>query len=303
MKFSICVPQFNRIYYLKQSLDLLEGQSHSDFEVVISDDCSTDSTEEIINGIKKKYSYPILYHRFELNQGYDRNLRKSMELSTGDYCFILGNDDTLAHNEVLSQLEYFLIENDLPDVGFCNYCEFSDASMITRRALSNGIIGKGPDVALKNYSSFSFVAGLIFKKSTFDRFNTDCFDKSIYAQIALALNMICNNAVLFSIDEPWVRKDITISNFGEAVKSNSYRDFINRRWFAIKAADGGLKSVINVLCTVLESNKLLTNNRLNYIFGKILFNTYPYWVLDYKYNKAAPASIDKSSLNDRQKKQ
>ena len=291
MKFSICIPQYNRINFLKQSLDLLEGQNYSDFEVIISDDCSTDSTEEVINGLKTSYSYPILYHRFKLNQGYDRNLRKSMEMATGDYCFVLGNDDTLAHNEVLSQLEHFLKENDFPDLGFCNYCEFSDASMLTRRALSTGIIGKGPEIALKNYSSFSFVAGLIYKKSTFDRFNTDRFDKSIYAQIALALNMICNNAVLFSIDEAWVRKDITVSSAGEETKSNSYRDFINRKWSDIKPADGGLKSVINVLCTVLESNNLLTNQRLNYIFGKILFNTYPYWVIDYKYNKATPASI------------
>lgn len=291
MKFSICIPQYNRISFLKKSLDHLEGQNHSNFEVIISDDCSTDNTEEIINGLKTSYRFPIVYYRFESNQGYDRNLRKSLELATGAYCFVLGNDDTLANNDVLIQLEHFLIDNGLPDLGFCNYCEYSDESMITRRALSTGIIGKGPEIALKNYSSFSFVAGLIFKKSTFDRFNTDRFDKSIYAQIALALNMICNNAVLFSIDEAWVRKDIIVSNAGEEIKSNSYRDFINRKWSDIKPADGGLKSVVNVLCTVLESNNLLTNQRLDYIFGKILFNTYPYWVIDYKYNNATPASV------------
>lgn len=291
MKISICIPQYNRIEYLIKSLDELQDQTYSNFEVIISDDCSKDNTQEVINDIKSSYSFPIIYHRFESNQGYDRNLRKSMELATGDYCFVLGNDDTLAHNDVLVQLEYFLIDNGSPDLGFCNYNEYSDASKITRRALNTRIIGKGPDIALKNYSSFSFVAGLIFKKSTFDRFNTDRFDKSIYAQIALALNMICNNAVLFSIDEVWVRKDITVSNAGEEIKSNSYRDFINRKWSDIKPADGGLKSVINVLCSVLESNNLLTNQRLNYVFGKILFNTYPYWVIDYKYNKATPASI------------
>ena len=291
LKFSICIPQYNRINFLKQSLDLLQGQSHPNFDVIISDDCSTDNTEEVIKGLKLIYSFPIIYHRFNTNHGYDRNLRKSMELATGDYCFVIGNDDTLAHNDVLLYLERFLMANGLPDLGFCNYCEFSDSSKLTRRALSTGLIGRGPDIALKNYSSFSFVAGLIFKKSVFDRFNTDCFDKSIYAQIALALNMICNNALLFSIDEAWVRKDITISGGGGPQKSNSYRDFVNRDWSAIKVADGGLKSVINVLCTVLESNNLLTDSRLNYIFSKILFNTYPYWVIDYKYNKATPASL------------
>jgi glycosyltransferase involved in cell wall biosynthesis len=292
MKFSICIPQYNRINFLKQSLDILDGQNHSNFEVIISDDCSSDNTEDVISVLKTSYTFPILYHRFESNQGYDRNLRKSLELASGEYCFVLGNDDALAHKEVLSQLERFLKENEFPDLGFCNYCEYSNELKFTRRTLSTGIIGKGPDIALKNYSCFSFVAGLIFKKSTFDRFNTNLFDKSIYTQIALAMNMICNNAVLFSVDEVWVRKDIVISNAGEEIKSNSYLDFINRKWSTIKPADGGLKSVINVLCTVLESNNLLTNKRLDYIFGKILFNTYPYWVIDYKYNKATPASVE-----------
>lgn len=291
MKFSICIPQYNRINYLKTSLDLLEIQNHSNFEVIISDDCSTDNTEEVISELKASYNYPIVYYRFESNQGYDRNLRKSMELATGDYCFVLGNDDTLAHENVLDDLEKFLKHEGLPDLGFCNYCQFSDNTKITRRALKTGIIGNGPDIGLRNYSSFSFVAGLIFKKSTFEKFNTDKYDKSIYAQIALALNMITNDAVLFSVDESWVRKDITISNSGEDVKSNSYRDFINQSWFKIKPADGGLKSVINVLTSVLEANNSLSNKRLKYIFHKILFNTYPYWILDYKYNNATPAAI------------
>lgn len=167
MKFSICIPQYNRIEYLIKSLDELQDQTYSNFEVIISDDCSKDNTQEVINDIKSSYSFPIIYHRFESNQGYDRNLRKSMELATGDYCFVLGNDDTLAHNQVLSQLEHFLKENDFQDLGFCNYCEYLDASKITRRALSTGIIGKRQDIALKNYSSFSFAAGLVFKKIYF----------------------------------------------------------------------------------------------------------------------------------------
>jgi glycosyltransferase involved in cell wall biosynthesis len=288
MKFSICIPQFNRIDYLIKSLDELQNQNHSDFEVVISDDCSQDETEKRISEYIKNSIYPITYFRFEQNQGYDRNLRKSMELAKGDYCFVLGNDDTLAHQNVLQELEMFLKKNSLPDLGFCNYQEYSNDAIITRRAIETKLLGYGPEVGLRQYSCFSFVAGLIFKKSTFDNFNTDIFDKSIYSQIALALNMICNGAILFSVNENWVKKDITI---GKDEKSNSFRDFINRSYSKIKPADGGLKSVINVLSIVLDQNKMLTKKRKNYIFSKILFSTYPYWVLDYKKNKAIPAAF------------
>ena len=288
MKISICIPQYNRIEYLIKSLEELKVQSYSDFEVVISDDCSSDDTTSQIQEYIKSSKYPITYFRFNQNQGYDRNLRKSMELAVGDYCFVLGNDDTLSHSHVLRDLKDFLVKNNLPDLGFCNYQEYSNDKIVTRRALESKIIGEGPDIGLKNYSCFSFVAGLIFKKSTFDEYNTEIFDKSIYAQIALALNMICNGAILFSINESWVKKDITIGN---DEKSNSYRDFINRSYTKIKPADGGLKSVINVLSKVLYQNNMLTFARKNYIFSKILFSTYPFWILDYKRNKATPAAI------------
>lgn len=288
MKISICIPQYNRIEYLIKSLDELQNQSYSDFEVVISDDCSQDDTILLIQEYVKSSKYPITYFRFGQNQGYDRNLRKSIELAIGDYCFVLGNDDTLSNSQVLYDLKDFLDKNNFPDIGFCNYHEYSNDKIVTRRALESRIIGKGPDIGLKNYSCFSFVAGLIFKKSTFDQFNTDIFDKSIYAQIALSLNMICNGAILFSIKESWVKKDITVGN---DEKSNSYRDFINRSYAKIQPIDGGLKSVINVLSKVLDQNKLLTDKRKNYIFSKIIFSTYPFWILDYKRNNATPAAI------------
>jgi len=260
MKISICIPQFNRIYCLIKCLDCLQDQCYSDFEVVISDDCSRDDTTSVIHQYMKTSKYPITYFKFDENQGYDRNLRKSLELANGKYCLVLGNDDTLTHNEVLNQLRNFLIANDYPDIGFCNYQENSDPTKVVQRALETKILGFGPDVAISKFSCFSFVAGIIIKKSTFDQFNTSQFDKSIYAQIALALNMVCNGAVMFSIKESWVRKDITIENGG---KSNSYLDFINQSYFKIKAADGGLKSVIHVLYQVLDQNQMLTPTRQN----------------------------------------
>ena len=131
MKISICIPQYNRIDYLIKSLDELQDQSYSDFEVVISDDCSQDDTTNQIQEYLKSSKYPITYFKFDQNQGYDRNLRKSMELAVGDYCFVLGNDDTLSHSHVLRDLNDFLVKNNLPDLGFCNYQEYSNDKIET----------------------------------------------------------------------------------------------------------------------------------------------------------------------------
>jgi glycosyltransferase involved in cell wall biosynthesis len=101
MRVSICIPQYNRIEFLLKSLSIIANQSYDNIEIVISDDASSDHTENAIKDFKLTYKYPILYHRFDSNQGYDSNLRKSLELASGEYCFVLGNDDTLFNDYVI----------------------------------------------------------------------------------------------------------------------------------------------------------------------------------------------------------
>ncbi|RZL40336.1 MAG: glycosyltransferase family 2 protein [Pedobacter sp.] len=179
MKISICIPQYNRIEYLKINLEKIALQKDTNLEVIISDDASTDDTARQIAEIQKTYPFPLTYHKFERNVGYDRNLRKSLELASGDYCFILGNDDTLRNDLVINELSFFLKNNNFPDVGFCNSADYLNKNNLQIRAQQTKNIGSGAEIALKYYSSFSFVAGLIFKKSAFDSVNTSKLDGSV----------------------------------------------------------------------------------------------------------------------------
>lgn len=290
MKISICIPQYNRIDFLLKCLQILSKQTYANIELVISDDASTDDTTNQINLLKEHYKYPIMYHRFETNQGYDRNLRKSIELATGDYCFILGNDDTLLQEDAIEKFVAQLQFNQYPDLGFCNYVEDASRNTPIIRAAKTELLGTGPLVALQYYSCFSFVAGLFFKKTSFDKYNTSIFDKSIYAQIALATTMIASGAQLLAINDCLVLKDIRIGATN-AITSNSYRDQLIRNWSNFKIVDGGLPSVINVLYQVFSNTKTLDNFILLRIYRKIYRTTLPYWILDYKSNKALPNAL------------
>ena len=285
MKISICFPQYNRIAYLLKSLNLIQNQSYDNIEIVISDDSSTDNTENLINTLSKTYKYPIVYYKHQKNVGYDRNFRSSIELASGDYCFILGNDDSLNQSDSITKLVNFIKLSNYPDIGFCNYVEENNTNIFTRAHITS-ILGSGPDTALKYYSCFSFVAGLIYKRNTFINYNTDIFDNSIYAQIAIGVNIIISGGVLFSINDALVIKDLKID--GEIV--NSYKDFINKKWINYKQIDGGLKQVIDVLVRVFNEQNVLNNYYLLKIYRKIYRNTYPYWILDYKHNNALPAA-------------
>lgn len=287
LKISICIPQYNRIQYLLKSLSIIQEQTYSNIEIIISDDCSTDDTESKIKELIPKYKYPIIYSRNGQNLGYDRNYRKCIEYATGEYVFILGNDDTLYSIESIQFLVDFLKSNDLPDIGFCNYVEEKTPGVISKRASKTGILGKGSKVALKYYSCFSFVGGLIYKKSVFDNYNTPKHDGSIYAQMYLGCLIIANDAILFSIKEPLVIKDIIIDNH----IVNSYKDVIAKKWKDYKIEDGGLPSIINVLIDAFKDAGTLNQNIVYHIFFRIYSITYPYWIVDYKSNNALPAAI------------
>lgn len=282
MKVSICIPHYNRIEFLLASLDQLSNQTHPDFEVVVSDDASTDQSESNIRSLTERFRFPLTYHRFETNQGYDRNLRMSLELASGEYCFILGNDDSLAHPDDLHHLVESLEKFDHPDVGFCNFFEASHPDKIKQRAQSDAVIGSGPNIALKYHKSFSFVAGLIFKKDAFTEVNSAVADGSIYCQIYLATRIIARGGRLFTLQRPMVIQDIQI----EGKKANSYRDTLIRSEDDTRVVDAGLPQVVRATGMAFRDEGFQEKRFRVSILRRIYSQTYPFWLLDYRRNNA-----------------
>ncbi|MBC7850500.1 MAG: glycosyltransferase family 2 protein [Chitinophagaceae bacterium] len=286
MKISICIPQYNRIQFLLKNLQIIARQTYSDIEVVVSDDCSTDDTEAKMTALLGSYRYKLIYHRFTTNQGYDRNLRKSIELASGEYVIVVGNDDTINDAYDLGILVDFLLANNKPEIGFANFIE-EGSSVKFKRANITSVLGTGREIALNYYSCFSFVGGILFRRDKFLEFNTDRYDGSIYSQIYLATFMVSKGCRLFSISEEMVIKDIQV----EDVQRNSYRDTLIRKWKDYRKSDGGLPSVIHVLVSAMKDANVDSQQIIYRIFRKIYFSTLPFWVLDYKSNKAFPNAV------------
>jgi glycosyltransferase involved in cell wall biosynthesis len=287
MKISICVPQYNRIRFLLKSLEIIACQDYKDIEVVISDDHSTDDTEERIKALIPVYRYPIIYHRNQQNLGYDANYRQAVSLATGDYCIVIGNDDSIFQPNGISNLVRFLEENDYPDIGFSNFVEASDTSKLISRANKTTVLGSGMETALQYYSCFSFVGGLIYKRSSFLIYNTGKHDGSIYAQMYLGTLMIASGCRLFSIAEPLILKDIESDDRNRI----SYLDKIARKWKDFRIVDAGLLSVTNVLISAVEDARQFTPAIAYRIIKRIYTVTYPFWIEDYKSNRALVEAV------------
>jgi glycosyltransferase involved in cell wall biosynthesis len=95
-KVSVGMPVYNGERYLKEALDSILAQSFDNFELVISDNASTDSTEEICRTYVHK-DERIRYFRMRENYGVIDNFNNVFRLSTGAYFKWASSDDVCEH--------------------------------------------------------------------------------------------------------------------------------------------------------------------------------------------------------------
>ena len=92
---SIGLPVFNAEQYLEQSLAAILSQTYGNFELIISDNASTDATESICRRYEVRDAR-VRYHRNSRNHGPTFNFRQVVLLSSGEYFLWAAHDDMFA---------------------------------------------------------------------------------------------------------------------------------------------------------------------------------------------------------------
>jgi glycosyltransferase involved in cell wall biosynthesis len=91
-KLSVCIPVYNGADTIEKTIDSVLTQSYSDFECVVVDNCSSDSTVEKV----ASYQDPrIRIVRNETNVGLVGNHNKSVEVARGELIQFVHADDRL----------------------------------------------------------------------------------------------------------------------------------------------------------------------------------------------------------------
>ena len=99
-KLSICIPTFNRESYLRELLASIVAQADPEMvQIAVSDNASTDQTEQLVSAVREKFPN-IVYYKWPTNMGADRNYLKAVEISDGEYCWLMGSDDYIPEGAV-----------------------------------------------------------------------------------------------------------------------------------------------------------------------------------------------------------
>ncbi|MEO8255381.1 MAG: glycosyltransferase [Flavobacterium sp.] len=112
-KITVLMPVYNCELYIKEAVDSILNQTFSDFEFIIIDDASSDSTVSII----KTYNDPrIQLIEKPQNSGYTNSLNHGLTIATGEYIARMDGDDISLPERFAKQVR-FLDAN--PDVVLC----------------------------------------------------------------------------------------------------------------------------------------------------------------------------------------
>lgn len=94
---SLCFPTYNRGWCMKEQIERLKScpkETLDKMEIIISDNCSTDETQQIVEDAIAD-GFVCRYIRNETNLGMDGNFVSCFRKARGKYVWLLGDDDTI----------------------------------------------------------------------------------------------------------------------------------------------------------------------------------------------------------------
>ena len=90
---SVIVPIYNSAATLERCLQFLTNQSFESIEIICVDDCSTDTSKEIILEFQKKYINKIIYTKTETRLGPGGARNVGISLANGQFISFVDGDD------------------------------------------------------------------------------------------------------------------------------------------------------------------------------------------------------------------
>ncbi len=272
VKLSICIPTYNRGPFIKEAIESIISQvrdTNDEVEIVISDNASTDNTEEVVREFRRFFPR-IVYSKSDKNQGADRNYLRVVSLAQGEYCWLMGSDDIL----VPTALDYMLkqIHSD-HDAYLCNRIEcsfdlrpFRDGYWLGPNTGEREFDFEQPGHLYEYFNAaqslgalFSYLSVIVVKRSSW---NSVAFDESYigtaYSHSYIMLSIVMNGGTL-----KYLRDHLVMCRMG----NDSF------------ATDGLVKRLQLDLNGYLRLSHLISDANLRVKFLKIMPKTCPWYFL------------------------
>jgi glycosyltransferase involved in cell wall biosynthesis len=205
--FTIAIPTYNRSKDLKIALEFLLQQDFKNFEIVISDNCSTDDTNYIVSLFKDKR---IRYFANSKNIQVIPNIQRVIDLARGRYIFLHADDDFIVDKTALKKAKKII---DKQKLGYLrlNYLSFSPNKKYVfdfraSKHYKKNVILKSNlkpltiiDFLLK--SDCSFITGIVFRNDLSK--DTRIIDSQLYSWFPIIFYMTKRYGACY-VNKPYI---------------------------------------------------------------------------------------------------
>ncbi len=240
---SIIIPNFNHAQYLKQRIDSILNQIFQNFEVIILDDCSTDSSKEVLN----IYSKDPKVTKVLINDSNSGNTfaqwLKGIEFARGKYIWIAESDD-FADEHFLEEIIPVMESNEKLTLAFCRSNTINDNGELTGSwayninfngaiSVAKGFIFDGNNFVKNNMllqNNVPNASSVVFRKETFEKISKRFkMDYKINGDWWFWINLMKDSSIYFH--------DRALNYFRLHNESGSKKNVINfnniREWYKL----------------------------------------------------------------------
>jgi len=100
---SVITTSYNYSEYISQTIESVQAQTFSDWELIIVDDASTDNSVEIIRQYCTDSRIKLICH--DKNKGLKESIKTALKYAKGEWIAFVESDDTITHNALEKRLQ------------------------------------------------------------------------------------------------------------------------------------------------------------------------------------------------------
>ena len=170
---SVIIPVYNVSRYMRQCIDSVICQSHTNLEIILVDDGSTDDSGIICEEYSSSDDRISVYHTE--NQGLSAARNYGIDRANGQYIAFLDSDDWMEHHAIQTLLsEAIMTDADIVACGF--WFEWVDRQQPSAKA-DNPIVLSGDEI-LQSYLTEPFLGSAVWNKL----YRTELFNSIRYPE-------------------------------------------------------------------------------------------------------------------------
>jgi len=241
---------YNQEKYIREAVEGAFAQTYEPLEIILSDDCSTDRTFEIMKEMVAAYkgAHKVIIRSNSRNLGIAQHVNQIFEIASSEL-IVVGAGDDISNASRVSALTSEWLKQGKPDGLLHSAYLIIDESGISDGRIKQGRAAKMESITLQKFAQIDFAALIhgataAYTKSIYSKFGPL---KGDYEDVALTLRSVLTGKLIY-VDQTLVRYRIGVGNVSRGLRWKD-KDHVTRYLLAALRVAHSLKSEYETYCS------------------------------------------------------